>query len=118
MFLLRGCDTHAMSRFKRVVIEMEIEITDDVELTSFVLSTSTDADGEMGLYDYGDIDRKVVAAVSEITSSALQARGRDAGFRWMSGHVQVRSNVDGVHGAITFPEMLARRDDGTYPDED
>lgn len=105
-----------MSKYMRVVFEMELEVTDVTAAAAYTMDWGQTADGEIAMMPYPTDDQQIYAAVSQVIATALaDARERGVGFKCLSQSGFPREVVSGEHPAITLPAMPARRDDGTVP---
>lgn len=106
-------------RYKRLWMELEVEVVDELALRTFDLHTAGDADGNTtGLVDMG-VNKRVGFALSSIAAQAWRAAEAQTGIHWMGGSgPSVRYlDEDGNFAEFTMPAMPARRDDGSYDDK-
>lgn len=101
-------------KYKRFVIEMEVEMTDPVAAAAHNMNWTQDEDGPAMLQSQGDHE-EVSQAVSSVVSQALANQGPLAGFKFMSMSTLDRY-VDDNGNYLEFPALPAmpgRNDDGS-----
>jgi hypothetical protein len=105
-------------RFKRLVMEFEVELVDEDALRAFDLHATADEQGNFtGLLDM-DVNERVGWAVSTVFGQAMQAAQARTGIKWLAGSGPTVRLVDesGNYREKTYPPMPQRRDDGSYDD--
>jgi hypothetical protein len=106
-------------RFKRLWMEFEVEVVDEMALRSYDLHPAGDAQGNVtGLVDM-DINERVGFALSTVAAQAWRAAENGTGIRWLGGSGPSVRWLDetGAYAEVTLPRMPSRRDDGKYDDE-
>ena len=103
-------------RFKRLWMEFEVEVIDEMALRSFDLHLTGDAKGNVtGLIDM-DSNERVSFALGAVATQAWRAAQDATGIRWMGGTMPSVRYLDetGEYVEVTLPRMPNRRDDGSY----
>ena len=111
---MAGSKAEPVGRFKRMWMEVEVEIRDEDALRAFDLQTVTDTDGNVtGLLDT-DLNERVGQAVSAVVWNAFRAARPHTGVKlWTLAGPTVRTTDDaGNYRELTLPAMPGRRDDG------
>lgn len=106
-------------RYKRLWMEMEVEVVDEMALRTFDLHPMGDGEGNMvGLVDM-DVNERVGYAISQVMHAALRERAAEIGIQWMgsSGPTVRYLGDDGQYTEMTLPKMPNRRDDGEVDDD-
>lgn len=103
-------------RFKRLWMEFEVEVVDEVALRSFDLHLAGDAEGRVtGLVEMDSNDR-VGSALGTVATQAWRAAENATGIRWIgaSGPLVRYLDETGEYVEVMLPRMPNRRDDGRY----
>jgi len=106
-------------RFKRLWMEFEVEVVDDMALQSFALSPITDAHGEVtGVADMS-ANQRVGFALRTIAAEAWREAEEVTGIRWLGGSGPSVRLLDetGAYAEMTFSRMPYRGNDGCYDDK-
>ena len=102
-----------MSRYRRLVMEFEVEVLDETDVAADAAHVSYDQDGNPGMMNR-TVDEHLQQAISHALTDALD---RMPGIAYMAGSVLLRPIDGDFYLEWTLPRMPARRDDGTYADE-
>lgn len=103
-------------RFRRLWMEFEVEVVDEMALRSFDLHLAGDAEGNVtGVIDM-DSNERVGFALGAVATQAWRAAEDVTGVRWMGGTRPSVRHFDeaGEYVEVTLPRMPNRRDDGRY----
>lgn len=103
-------------RYKRLWMEFEVEVVDEMALRTFDLHAMGDGEGNtVGLVDM-DVNERVGFALSQVMHEAIRSRAAEIGVRSLgSSGPNVRYlDDDGQYSEFTLPKMPTRRDDGTF----
>lgn len=101
-------------KFKRFVIELEVEMTDPVAAAAHNMNWTQGEDGPAMMQSQGDHE-EIKQAVGGVISNALANQGPQAGFKLISMSTLDRF-VDDDGNFLEFPSMPAmpgRNDDGS-----
>lgn len=114
------------NQYCRVLLDIEVEITDETQLAAYLFDWGTDADGQPGMVD-PDPDlpgvpnsgqqQRISRALTQLLIEGMASR--DSGLKFKAGSPRIRPvTEDGNHyrelpGPPLFPR---RRADGTYAD--
>lgn len=109
-------DAGGESRYKRLWMEFEVEVVDEMALRSFDLHPTGDAQGNItGLIDM-DLDERVMWALIQVATVAWRDAESSTGIRFLGGsgpRVRMRDE-NGAYAQFTIPPMPFRRDDGSW----
>lgn len=114
-----GMPPKPAGRFKRLWMEFEVEVVDEMALRSYDLHPAGDAEGNVtGLVDM-DINERVGFALSTVATQAWRAAEKSTGIHWMGGTGPSVRWLDesGSYAGMTLPPLPNRRDDGTFDEE-
>lgn len=104
-------------RFKRLVMEFEVEVVDEMALRTFDLHPTGDGEGNLtGLADM-DVNERVGFALSVIFGQAARAMEAQTGVKFMGGTGPMVRWVDATGNYTEMPflgPLPQRRDDGSY----
>lgn len=100
-------------RFVRVVLDIEVEITDVTEAATYTMDWGTDEHGNVGMIPYADDHEQIAAAVNRTVSETLHtASGR--GFKWVqTSMLPLRRDDKGNYLGFTIGSQSARNGDGS-----
>lgn len=109
-------------RFVRLVLDMEVEITDQVALeSSLVEMGDNDTLIDRGTPGEHGNDFRVAAAVSDIMmesgmNQALSSAMTAKGLKWLGSSLIPRFRDESGDWYREVPKFPARRDDGSFPE--
>lgn len=106
-------------RYKRMWMEFEVEVVDEMALRTFDLHAMNDEKGEFaGLVEMDDNER-VQWALSFLAIQAWNAAEPSTGVRFIggSGPAVRYLNADGRYEELNLPSFPVRRDDGELAEE-
>lgn len=106
-----------MAKYMRVWAEWEIEIVDPTAARAKNFDWSRDETGEPVMLHDEDDELAAARALHAIVFEALQQHGDAAGVKMHGGTLLPRPRVGDVYPEWPLPEIPARRDDGTYPED-
>lgn len=104
-------------RFKRLVMEFEVELVDEMALRTFDLHHASDAEGNITGFVDMDINERVGLALSAVFGQAARAAQAQTGIKMIAGTGPIVRWVDETGNYIEMPflgPLPQRRDDGTY----
>ncbi|WP_309129493.1 hypothetical protein [Microbacterium sp.] len=105
-----------MSKYMRIILDIEVEVTDVTEAAAYTMDWGRTEEGEIAMMPYPTPEAQIFAAVNQAVASGLaELQGRGVGFKLVSQSGFPREVVDGEHPAVTLPAMPARQDDGSIP---
>lgn len=100
-------------KYKRFIIEMEVEMTDPVAAAAYNMNWTQGDEGPAMLQSEGDHE-EIKQAVGGIISQALANQGPQAGFKFCSMSTLDRFIDDnGNYLEFPLPAMPGRNDDGS-----
>lgn len=104
-------------RFKRLVMEFEVEVVDEMALRAFDLHPTGDGEGNItGVVDM-DVNERVGWALATIFGQAARAAQERTGIKFMGGTGPMVRWVDETGNYCEMPllgPLPQRRDDGEY----
>lgn len=101
-------------KYKRFVIEMEVEMTDPIAAEAFNMNWTHDDDGSPAMMFSPGEHQEIKQAVGYIVSQALAHQGPQAGFRFLGMSTLDRFiDDDGNYLPLPLMAMPGRNDDGS-----
>ncbi len=105
-----------------MLIEIDVEVTDQVSLDAYLLEDALDPDGAASLpAESTDLPGCPGSAQQHQVANALRGALADAmdrrptGLRLLASSVLLRPRRNGVYEGIRFPAVPQRNDDGSLP---
>jgi hypothetical protein len=105
-------------RYRRFVMDVEVELFDEDALQNFTFLPVRDAEGSpQGVISLSE-NRKVARALSDVAGRAWVTAEGQTGIRVhsVSGPFVRHLDEEGFLSEVTLPKQPNRRDDGTYND--